>query len=461
MSRLCSLQGRLSASLLILLCLQISASAQEFSDCAAEGPAVPPVTISRQMLNDVCIQGNPINPILYFDDYSWRSFLALVWPAAQGQRGRPDSTLPLGAVSQPTVFETFKAEWELFQPSGRDPVGWNEYGGRENNPYALEQVDFGGVLLSAFRKFDNVVQAGSPQGALIAQNGTYVRHSTAFNEKSFQHIVNGKYYLREMIGGGVAPFPDGAISVKSAWIDLQNVAAPERFFSRDAWLFNLATEQCERKKVGLVGLHIVAKTPTRPQWIWSTFEHIDNVPGPQANAPFTFNNGDGTPMPASIPDQAKCPSGECPLPPPQPYNVERVKPIHDRGAYSTQATNAKYRAALAQQYPDAPWKNYQLVMTQWPIAASRPDLDAGPDHTFPGTALDPFDATAFSNTTLETFKQTDVSRGCMGCHNHAKAADLVFTLMTRAYPRSQPALPPPHLNILNDVGKLLDVMNAE
>src|SRR5262249_23558802 len=52
-----------------------------------------------------------------------------------------------------------------------------------------------------------------------------------------------------------------------------------------------------KRTVGLTGLHIVTKTPTHPQGIWSTFEHIDNVPAPQAGRPFTFNNGDDTPMP--------------------------------------------------------------------------------------------------------------------------------------------------------------------
>jgi hypothetical protein len=30
-------------------------------------------------------------------------------------------------------------------------------------------------------------------------------------------------------------------------------------------------------EVGLVGFHIVIKTPQRENWIWSTFEHVDNT----------------------------------------------------------------------------------------------------------------------------------------------------------------------------------------
>src|SRR5438477_8854232 len=40
---------------------------------------------------DVCIPDGFIDvPILYFDDYSWRAFLAMVWPAARGHRGVAD-----------------------------------------------------------------------------------------------------------------------------------------------------------------------------------------------------------------------------------------------------------------------------------------------------------------------------------------------------------------------------------
>ena len=39
-----------------------------------------------------------------------------------------------------------------------------------------------------------------------------------------------------------------------------------------------SAEKCTQRTMGLVGLHIVSKTPARPQWIWSTFEQVDNVP---------------------------------------------------------------------------------------------------------------------------------------------------------------------------------------
>ena len=52
----------------------------------------------------------------------------------------------------------------------------------------------------------------------------------------------------------------------------------------------------------------------------------------------------------------------------------------------------------------------------------------------PGT---PNDATAFANTTMETFRQDSIDRnGCMGCHNAVKNYDFFFSLLVRAFPRN-------------------------
>jgi hypothetical protein len=425
------------------LCIvSATAGAQESIDCPASSAMPsggPQATASYQTYNDVCFLDRfpPSGlPILLFDDFSWRSFLALAWPAKDGQRGAPDNGLTLGsAANRPSVFETFKSEWEVFQKDGRDPIGWNEYGGQL--PCDVPNLAPGDIVLAASSKLDNIVQSGG-SGPLIAQNRTFVRYTTGYNETVFRHIVDGGLFRRANLGN-FAPLPSGTIRIKSSWIDMQGIERPERFHTRDAWLLDPATNQCQKKTVGLVGLHIVTKTPTHPQEIWSTFEHVDNVPGPNASAPFTFNNGDGTPMPTSNPVTCFNPAT---CPPPQPFNVERTKKIHDMGNFSTARTNDKYRAMLAEKYPNSPWRNYQLVMTQWPLKRSRPDLDGSPFNTFPGAGNPvipgtPNDATAFANTTMETFRQDTIDRnGCMGCHNAVKNYDFFFSLLVRAFPRN-------------------------
>src|SRR5260370_39389722 len=110
--------SRMVAATVGLTLLSAAAGAQEFIDCPTAMPSGgPPATASYQMLNDVCFLDRfpPSSlPILLFDDFSWRSFVALVWPAKHGQRGVPNSGLTLGsAAGAPTVFVTLKSEWEL------------------------------------------------------------------------------------------------------------------------------------------------------------------------------------------------------------------------------------------------------------------------------------------------------------------------------------------------------------
>ncbi|MEP7341547.1 MAG: hypothetical protein ABI977_27695, partial [Acidobacteriota bacterium] len=63
------------------------------SNCSANLP--PPVITSSQVPPDVgtplIFDGNGV-PFASFDDYSWRAFIALVWPAQSGQRGLPDAS---------------------------------------------------------------------------------------------------------------------------------------------------------------------------------------------------------------------------------------------------------------------------------------------------------------------------------------------------------------------------------
>src|SRR5271168_3458222 len=123
----------------LLSCLALGAAiAQSFAEpaLAQTCPNPPSPAISApQPPTDVCVPSDfQGNPIAFFDDYSWRAFIAMVWPAAQGQRGVPDTSKTVGVVSGPLVFETFKADWEVFQPDGHAPSPWSEFGGIPSNP---------------------------------------------------------------------------------------------------------------------------------------------------------------------------------------------------------------------------------------------------------------------------------------------------------------------------------------
>jgi hypothetical protein len=400
-------------------------------------PATPVVTVSSPLVPaDVCIPdgfgGNPIN---YFDDFSWRAFVAMVWPVEASRRGVPDATKTVSDPG-PRVFETLKPEWEVFRPNGAAPSGWDDFD--QDTPCGKMGVAFGDVLLASFSQFGNLGQAGPGTGALIhalpAQNKTWVRYLTGFNRLEYDQIVNDRLYLRaELQKRKPIAFADGALDVKSAWMDMSGVSDPDRYYRRQALVFDPVTNTCGSKFVGLIGIHIVVRTPSRPQWIWSTFEHVDNVPHATGSAPMALNDGAGTAMPTVDPNGGFPPNDWAA---PQLYNVDRIKPIHAQ----TARTNTAYRAAMT-----GVWKNYQLVMTQWPLQKNPPlpiptNQSGGPANTFPGLGA----TTAFANTTMETWEQDKVTTGCMACHTIVQNTDFLFTLEAHAFtPPPSPGVPPP------------------
>lgn len=408
-------------------------------------PSTPVVMVnSSQVPTDVCIPaGFGGNPIQYFDDYSWRTFIALVWPAASGQRGVPDAGKTAGDVSVPLVFETLKSDWEMFQPNGAPPSAWNDFSGK--NPCGAT-VGFNDMILSSFTKFGNLGEAGGGgrQNPLIhalpSQNGKWVRYLTAFNQLEYTQIVNGKLYLFSALqSASPLTLQNGAIDIKSAWMDMTGLPDSQRarYYTGQALVQDPTASPgsaCSKIAVGLVGLHIVQKTASRPQWIWTTFEQVDNVPIGGGGGPFGFNDGKGTASPLSPPSKTDPNVG---FPPkdwsnPQIYNVIRIQPI----AGSTQSTNAGYQKALA----GTVWQFYQLVMTQWPLQRDLtkpipPSQNGLPGNTFPGQGA----TSSFANTVLETWDQSAITTGCMACHTLTQGnSDFLWSLEINAFQPENP-----------------------
>jgi hypothetical protein len=410
---------------------------------AAPGPCpdTPVPTVSPQGLDDVCIpDGFTDIPMEYFDDFSWRAFLAFVWPAATDGRGKPAKDKPL-ATPGPRVFETYKSLWEVFHRDGSDPVSaFSDYDAAVNNACGVSPR-FGDLVIGSFSGIDDIGQAGN--GALdpplVAQNGRYVRTLTFFNQIAFDHIVANKYYLRNRLPDVPSPrpprpvieFPLGAVAIKTSWIDVAGLpdALVKRFYTRTAVVRRPGGTDCSRITVGLVGMHVVQKTSSRPQWIWSTFEQKDNVPPAWPDSPghFTFHDGSPTPMPTVNPLTI------VPLPPEpvRPFNVIRNQSatVHTR----TDLTNFEYQKLVG----ETPWRYYKLVMTQWPRldgnqATPVPAAQDGTvPHTFPGVAS----FSAFTNVTMETFDQGGVELSCMNCHNRVRmTTDFMWTVFDHAYP---------------------------
>lgn len=86
------------------------------------------------------------------------------------------------------------------------------------------------------------------------------------------------------LGIGVKPSDDvtlGGLELKAAWLEVEN---PETgnwktdYKLTTASVYDETTQTCSDKTLALVGLHIIHKTASQPQWIWATFEHKMNAP---------------------------------------------------------------------------------------------------------------------------------------------------------------------------------------
>ena len=390
---------------------------------------------------DVCIpDGYTDVPVTYFDDFSWRAFLAMVWPAAPGHRGVADVGKPVGAPG-PRVFETMKSLWEVFHADGSAPVAdFQSYDHAAHNACNVEPR-FGDVVLASFSGIDDIGQAraGELSGPLVAQNGRYVRYQTLYNQAAFDFIVRNRYYLRSSLPAIPSPrpkrpvmeFPEGSIVLKAAWLDMTGFPAAQvkRYYTRTATVRDAATGECAPVTVGLVGLHIVEKTASRPQWIWSSYEQIDNVPPSRfgERVKFTFHDGGKAPMPAENP----LPLVPLAREPAAPFNVER--PFFAKVHPKTELTNYQYQELLK----DTVWQYYGIVVTQWPRMEGNQALPVAATqngditNTFPGAGA----FSAFANASMETFDQGRPQLGCMSCHNQARLpVDFIWSVLDHAYP---------------------------
>ena len=376
----------------------------------------------------------------YFDDFSWREFVAMVWPAAKRQRGLADTSKTV-ADPGPRVFETYKSLWEVFHDDGSAPTAFDKYDPPGTNACSVA-TGFGDVVLATKSGFDDIGQAGVGElvGPLAAQNGKYVRLQTLYNKIAYDFIVSQKLYLRANLPAVPTPrpelpvvqFPMGSVVMKVSWLNMDGFsdAQKERFYLRPAVVKDPNTGKCSTVQMGMVGMHIVVKTPSRPQWIWSSFEQIDAVPPKQfgGTGKFIFNDGDKkNPMPAENPLKLVPLAKE----PAAPFNVQRsiMMPIHPK----TELMTLVYQRLLHH----TPWEFYQIATTQWPRlegnqAAPVPATQGGEmTTTFPGAGA----TSAFANLTMETFDQGRPQLGCMSCHNQARmAADFMWSVLDHAYP---------------------------
>jgi hypothetical protein len=318
-------------------------------------------------------------------------------------------------------------------PPEGNPTPWNDFELRLAVARPLGKRAGETKLFTKVNKFEDVSQAGfgslgQIEAPLIDQGKKYVRYELRVNETEYRFIFDHQYYKRAKLDAAAqqakVEFPEGSIEIKAAWRELpDDPDTLSHFYWRDAFVLDWdknGKEVLVPVKAGLVGLHIVTKTKQRPNWIWSTFEHEDNVVSAGGLKPPSFtSNPNGTPWAEpgpKRPDGWEAVQKGKPLPELAPVAVSRRLDLTKFP--STEKINARYRGH--KDVVNSVWKHYRLIRTQWPIRA-------------PSTAQDgrPSPNTDVANVTMETYRQKVT---CMACHETAAKCRMVYFLELRVAP---------------------------
>jgi hypothetical protein len=440
---------------------RILAQARPSPQAPAVAKAAAPPKLTPDIPPDLSFSGDPSLEALQrdFDQLSWDTFIALNWPATPS--GEPDRSNVIGQDGDnPTIWESWKETSEVFLPGGRRPSDWGTPRTPPDDwPQSCKDLfEKGTRLLGRISKVPDAIlmQAQQPfkTGPLIDQNGYYARYEILINRSMFQTILDDQLYSKMgqkaakkvvFTCGSKKTGEVGAIVIKAAWKRLsESEARSGRFHTSTAIIYTHAStdppvaEKCERVTVGLVGMHIVHKTIGSPQWVWSTFEHVDNCPtfGEAPNRPaYNFYKKDAPALPVNSP-------------PARPWDPNKVEPPDRRSQVmrmipitaATKTLNDQFQAALrAAGKPEKPsvWVNYQLISTQWPTNPSKDcNVLVGAPVDRIGTPAPQF----LGNSTLETYIQgqvPNVSSSCMECHANATTTQAVFSDFTYVLQEAQ------------------------
>jgi hypothetical protein len=408
-----------------------------------------------------------------FEVLAWQTFVALSWPS--DEQGRP---LPGAAGDQqnssPRAWEFWIRGSQVFKPKGAppDPFGSVPEGAERTHPAMVK-------IKGAWRQnlvADQNLQAFS--GPLVDQNGHWVRYEVLLNDVEYDYIVANRLYNQEgqaeFLRTNAIDFPandgiarHGAIEVKLAWKEMGPADIRSRFFVRTGTVLNQDTGKYEQRELGLVGMHIAMRTRSSPTWIWSTFEHVDNVRVKEPelvvdgrllqHRPSFYNPDRPTDVPNVLPPPnvpGTNPTGWSEALTTNPVQVVRVIPI-DPG---TEALNAAVQSLLARE--GSVFQYYELIGTQWPSRPFAPAIPGGqgsaPESIIRKTTGEVLPV-YLTNMTMETYFQKGVqpagpleqddrlapgmspdntpvfgTESCVGCHYSAGA-----TIGFRTMPNGQ------------------------
>jgi hypothetical protein len=376
-----------------------------------------------------------------FDFYSWLTFIAMNSPAdgktTIGKGNRPGGD----AKTKWEDLQNYRPLADVMLPGGAKPE-W----GKRIVPEACKKFDSPDKII--FQLGEEAFNQPFKTGPLIDQDGNYALFDILMNEPMYKYIEANELYSKagQQKFAGQVEFPTGnnefvdkdgnhpprmgAIMLKVSYRILDPVKNKDlipKFHTSDALIYfpggkdktgigTRAGPACVEKKLGLIGFHVGHKTRFAPQWVWTSFEHVSNVPTTEEIAAKKL-------LPRYSFFNAKCSEANCPRNeiPPRPWDppttlqfptkfrsqVVRVNMVPAPVLAEVASLNKSFQGILK----GTVWENYMLLTTQWPSESnSKTDPTGAPAPVY------------LANSTLETFSQGTIplaSSSCMACHGNA------------------------------------------
>ncbi|QOG01169.1 hypothetical protein [Flavobacterium sp. MDT1-60] len=404
----------------------------------------PPV-VDYHLPTDVC----NLSQQTTLNCFAWTNFLALNWNSSN-TRGIPDSTRTASSYGvpgdfSPTVWESYLNIDDVFTDHG--PLPWINNNLKRNSfvkkmtllnkvGHIQERVNKK-ILKAAGGSVEELFQA---KGAwLTDQKGNLVWYEVKINLDEYNFIANNKLYdpINQVsyaaannglwLPGGPSVYGNqGAMELKAAWkvVSAKDLDSVKPYYKISKAMVpevlgfdknkNLILGEYSMQYLALVGLHIIRKTDLAHQFVWMTFEHVDNAPTEGEVDPkktYSFFNKASTAVPNQSPDVV---IGNLK----NPVQVTRI--ASNALNQDIKALNAYVQNLIRQSNPNSVWQYYQLVNVQWPQSAVTDQANHQGKIPLDEGGITP---TNIANVTLETYAQEDY---CMSCHKFASVNNSKF-----------------------------------
>ena len=367
--------------------------------------------------------------------FAWQSFIALTWPSSPVVAGEPDRTKGIEDWGKPgdltpMAFGTYKKAEDIF--TKHTPKAWGNNLGMlmdtvpNDNKSARSFIDFN-KFDDDKEVIDELFQASRGTPWLTDQNGNLIWYEIKTNYTEFDYIVTNKLYdsvaqHRFARKNGIW-MPNGAMEIKAAWriipekdydrlknrYKMISAFVPKSVIIKDSTI--VISKENEERILGLVGLHIIQKTASMPQFHWATFEHEDLAPETnvsESDTDWLFYNPEKYQDPANVSPDVNTDKIHAP--------IQVVKNPEASPRIDALSLNTYVKGKIKEKSPESVFKHYKLVDSQWPSSAVA-DID---NNTFTPLKDGGKTPMVLTNVSMETYIQ---GISCLDCHVDAGIAN--------------------------------------